>query len=78
MAMAGVFPLMIVIYSLRMSERTKLDQKKFAIIETYFMPYNGIYFPPGPGRNTGTISIGTADTLRKPDKEGVKRAGMLW
>lgn len=76
--MAGGFPMMIVIYSLRMRERTKLDQQKFEIIETYFMPYNGIYFPPAPGRDTGTVSISAADTRRKPDLKGVKQPGMHW
>ena len=78
LVMAGGFPLMIIIYSLRMRERTKLDQKKFEIIETYFMPYNGIYFPPAPGRTTGTISIAPADSWRKPDMKGVKPPGMHW
>lgn len=78
LAMASAFPLMIVLYTVHMSERTKLDRKKFKIIETYFMPYNGIYFPPGPGRDTGTISIGAEKTLRTPDTLGVKKAGMLW
>ena len=76
--MAGAFPLMILIYSLRMRERTKLDQKKYEIIETYFMPYNGIYFSPDPGHDTGTVSIASAGSLRKPDLKGVKQPGMHW
>lgn len=78
LVMAGAFPLLIVIYSLRMRERTKLDKKKYEIIETYFLPYNGIYFPPGPGSSTGTISLGTEDSLRKPNIKDVKQPGMHW
>lgn len=76
--MAGGFPVMILIYSLHMRERTRLDQKKFEIIETYFMPYNGIYFSPGPGRSTGTVSIASADTRRKANTKDMRRAGMHW
>lgn len=76
--MAGAFPLMILLYSLRMRERTKLDQEKFEIIKTYFMPFNGIYFSPRPGHDTGTVSISAADTRRKPDLKGVKQPGMRW
>jgi hypothetical protein len=76
--MAGAFPGMILIYSLRMKERTKLDQEKFEIIETYFMPFNGIYFPPGPGRKTGTISITPEDSRRTPNETDVKKARMYW
>jgi hypothetical protein len=76
--LAGVFPLMILIYSLRMRERTRIDQEKFEIIETYFLPYNGIYFSPPPGQDAGTVSIAMADKRRKPDLLGAKRAGMHW
>ncbi len=78
LAMAGALPLLIVFYSLRMRERTRLDQKIFELIETYFMPYNGIYFPPAPGHETGTISIGSEGSWRHADKEGVKKARMYW
>ncbi len=78
LAMASAFPLMVLIYSLRMRERTKLDQEKFEIIETYFMPHNGIYFPPGPGRETGTISIYPEGSLRKPDENEIKKARAYW
>jgi len=78
LVMAGALPLLIVVYSLRMRERTRLDQQKFKLIETYFMPYNGIYFPPGPGRETGTISIGSEGSWRHANTEGVKKARMYW
>jgi hypothetical protein len=78
LAMASALPLLIVFYSLRMRERTRLDQQKFKLIETYFMPYNGIYFPPGPGRETGTISIGSEGSWRYADKEGAKKARIYW
>ena len=78
LAMVSAFPIMILVYSLRMSERTKLDQKKYEIIETYFMPFNGIYFPPGPGRKTGTISINTEGSWRKSNEKDVKKARMYW
>ncbi len=78
LVMAGAFPTMILVYSLRMRERTRLDQKKFDLIETYFMPHDGIYFPPGPGRETGTISISPKDSLRKPNIKDVKKARMYW
>jgi len=76
--MAGAFPLMILIYSLRMRERTKIDQKKYEIIEAYFLPYNGIYFSPRPGQDSGTVSLLAAEMRRKPDLHGIKRAGMHW
>jgi heme/copper-type cytochrome/quinol oxidase subunit 4 len=78
LAMAGAFPVMIFIYSLRMRERTKLDQKKFDLIETYFMPHDGIYFPPSPGRETGTVSISPKGSLRKPNTNDIKKARMYW
>ena len=57
LAMAGAFPALILVYSLRMRERTKIDRKKFEIIETFFLPFDGIYFPPGPEKITGTVSV---------------------
>ncbi len=78
LVMAGALPLLIVFYSLRMRERTRLDQKKFELIETYFMPYNGIYFPPGQGRETGTISIGSEGSWRHANTEDIKKARMYW
>ena len=69
---------MIFIYSFRMRERTKLDQEKFQIMETYFMPFNGIYFPPGPERETGSVSISPEGSLRKPNTTDIKKARMYW
>src|SRR5680860_4064 len=55
--MAGALPAMVLVYCMKMNERTKLDRQKFEIIENYFMPHNAIYFPPGPDRKTGILSL---------------------
>ncbi len=78
LVMAGALPLLIVFYSLRMRERTRLDKKKFELIETYFMPYNGIYFPPGPGRETGIISIGSEGSWRHANTQDIKKSRIYW
>jgi hypothetical protein len=79
LVMAGIFPLLVLIYGLRMRERTRIDREKFEIIETYFLPHDGIYFPPGPGRRKGMVSISPgASAWRKPDTENVKKAKMYW
>lgn len=79
MAMAGAFPLLILVYALRMRERTKIDQQKFQIIETYFLPYDGIYFAPGPDNNTGTVSVSPrAQDWRRPNTRDEKKARAYW
>ncbi|MFQ5625621.1 MAG: hypothetical protein ACE5FM_03090 [Methyloligellaceae bacterium] len=79
LVMAGALPLLVLIYSLRMRERTKIDRQKFQIIETCFMPYDGIYFPPGPEREKGMVSISPgAKAWRKPNTKDVKKAQMYW
>ncbi len=79
LAMAGAFPLLILIYSLRMKERTKIDHEKFQIIETYFLPYGAIYLPPGPDRRTGLVAISpSTHPWRKADPNSKKRAGWYW
>jgi len=79
LAMAAVFPLLVVVYSLRMRERTRIDQQKFHIIETCFMPYDGIYFPPGPERKQAMVSISPgAKAWRKPNTKDAKKAKMYW
>ena len=79
MAMAGAFPLLILIYSVRMRERTKIDQKKFEIIESHFLPYGAVYLPPGVERETGVVAISpSSHPWRKADIEKKKRAGWYW
>jgi hypothetical protein len=77
--MAGAFPFLVLIYSLRMSERTRIDRQKFEIIETYFLPHDAIYLPPGPGRVKGRVALSPKATdWRKPDTEKVKKPGWYW
>lgn len=79
--MAGALPAMVLVYCLKMNERTKLDRQKFEIIENYFMPHNAIYFPPGPDRKTGIVAIAESGRgwNRKPDDDKrYKKAGWYW
>ncbi len=79
LAMAAVFPVLVVVYSLRMRERTKIDQQKFRIIEICFLPWDGIYFPPGPEQEVGMVSINPgAKGWRKPNAKDAKKAKMYW
>jgi len=79
MAMAGAFPVLVLVYSLRMRERTKIDRQKFEIIETFFLPYDGIYFPPVPGHKTGTVSVSPrAEAWRRPNTRDAKKARAYW
>ena len=79
LAMAGAFPLLVLIYSLRMRERTRIDHEKFQIIETHFLPYGAIYLPPGPDRQTGVVTISpSTHPWRKADVSSKKRAGWYW
>ena len=79
LAMAAAFPILVVVYSLRMRERTRIDQQKFHIMEACFMPYDGIYFPPGPERDVGMVSINPiAKAWRKPNTEDARKAKMYW
>ncbi|GBE42649.1 MAG TPA: hypothetical protein ENH05_07740 [Rhizobiales bacterium] len=79
LAMAGAFPILILVYSLRMRERTKIDSEKFKIIETFFLPFDGIYFPPGPEQKTGTVSVSPrAKAWRRPNTRDAKKARAYW
>ena len=79
LAMAAVFPALVLVYSLRMRERTKIDRQKFEIIENFFLPYDGIYFPPGPERKTGTVSVSQrAEAWRRPNTNDAKKARAYW
>lgn len=78
LAMASAMPVMIFVYSIRMFERTKLDQKKFEIIKTYFMPFDGIYFSPELGRETGIVSVKLEGSWREANQTEIKKAGMHW
>ncbi|MEM8743644.1 MAG: hypothetical protein AAGF14_03305 [Pseudomonadota bacterium] len=79
LVMAGAFPLLVLIYSVRMRERTKLDQQKFAIIESHFLPYGAVYLPPGPERQTGVVAVSpSSHPWRKGDDTKKKRAGWYW
>lgn len=77
--MAGAFPLLVLIYSLRMRERTKIDQKKFEIIEAYFLPYDAIYLPPGPDREHGLVTVSPrARAWRRANTDKGRRPGRYW
>lgn len=79
--LASAFPVMVLVYSLKMSERTKLDRRKFEIIETYFLPHDAIYLPPGPDRAKGVIakSRRAGGWYRTPEgKEKVRKPGWYW
>ena len=77
--MAAAFPLLILIYSVRMRERTKIDQQKFEIIESHFLPYGAVYLPPGPERETGVVAVSpSTHPWRKADVEKKRRAGWYW
>ncbi|MDA7947572.1 MAG: hypothetical protein MPJ78_08840 [Hyphomicrobiaceae bacterium] len=79
LAMAGAFPLLILIYSIRMRERTRIDKQKFEIIESHFLPYGAVYLPPGPERQTGVVAVSpSSHPWRKADVEKKKRAGWYW
>ena len=79
LVVAGAFPLLVLIYSFHMRERTRIDQQKFEIIETYFLPYGAIYLPPGPDREHGVVTISpTTKPWRKADIANKKRAGWYW
>ncbi len=79
LAMAGAFPALILVYSVRMRERTKIDQQKFEIIETFFLPFDGIYFPPGPEQEAGTVSVSPrAGAWRRPNIRDAKKARAYW
>jgi len=79
--MAGALPALVLVYALKMNERTRIDREKFEIIENYFMPHNAIYFPPEPGRQTGIVAIAESGRgwNRKPDDdERYKKPGWYW
>jgi len=79
LGMASVFPILVVVYTLRMRERTRIDQQKFHIIETCFLPWDGIYFPPGPEGRQAMVSISPgAKAWRKPNAKDAKKAKMYW
>lgn len=79
--MAGALPALILVYSLKMSERTRIDRQKFEIIENYFLPHNAIYLPPGPNRQKGTVAItnrGRGWHRRPEDDKKYKKPGWYW
>lgn len=79
--MAGSLPTLILVYSLKMNERTKIDRQKFEIIQNYFMPHNAIYLPPGPDRKTGIVAIAESGRgwNRKPEDDAkFKKPGWYW
>lgn len=79
--LAGSFPALVLIYSLRMRERTRLDDRKFEIIETYFLPYDAIYLPPGADRAKGMVTMASKRRgwHREPEPDSkVKKPGWYW
>lgn len=79
--MAGSFPAMVLVYSVKMKERTKIDRQKFEIIENYFLPYGAVYLPPGPDRTEGTVALseGPDGWNRRPeDDKKFKKPGWYW
>jgi len=81
LVMAGALPTMILVYSFKMNERTKIDRIKFDIIENYFLPYDAIYLPPGPDRESGMVAIAgrTGGWSRVPDdSKKFRRPGWYW
>lgn len=79
--MAGALPALILVYSIKMNERTRIDRKKFEIIENYFLPHNAIYLPPGPDRQRGTVAItnrGRGWHRRPEDDKKYKKPGWYW
>lgn len=79
--LASAFPALVFFYSFKMNERTKLDRQKFDIIETYFLPHDAIYLPPGPDRARGVVAISTESGgwERAPEpKEKVRKPGWYW
>lgn len=79
--MAGALPALILVYSFKMSERTKIDRQKFEIIENYFLPYDAIYLPAGPERETGVVAIAerSGGWKRRPEDDQKRRKpGWYW
>lgn len=81
LVMAGALPVMVFVYCFKMNERTKIDRIKFQIIEDCFLPYDAIYLPPGPDRESGMVAIAdrTGGWSRVPeDEKKFKRPGWYW
>lgn len=81
LVMAGALPVMVLVYCFKMNERTKIDRIKFEIIENYFLPYDAIYLPPGPDRESGMVAIAdrTGGWSRVPeDSKKFRRPGWYW
>lgn len=79
--MAGSLPALILVYSVKMNERTRIDRQKFEIIENYFLPHDAIYLPPEPGKRTGTVAItnNSRGWRRKPeDDKKYRKPGWYW
>lgn len=77
--MAGSFPALVIVYSLKMKERTKIDRKQFDIIEAYFLPHDAIYLPRNQDRATGLVALTSrpGGWGRAPDLKA-KRPGWYW
>lgn len=77
--MASAFPVLVLVYSLKMNERTKLDRKKFEIIEAYFLPHDAIYLPAGPDRATPIVAVTEKPRgWERPPETKIKKPGRYW
>jgi hypothetical protein len=77
--MASAFPVLVLVYSLKMNERTKLDRKKFEIIEAYFLPHDAIYLPAGPDRPAPVVAVTEKPGgWERPPEVKIKKPGRYW
>lgn len=77
--MASAFPVLVLVYSLKMNERTKLDRKKFEIIEAYFLPHDAIYLPAGPDRPAPVVALTEKPRgWERPPETKIKTPGRYW
>lgn len=49
-AMAAALPVLGIVYTFHVRDRTRADREMLELNRTHFLPYGGFYFPPGDDR----------------------------
>lgn len=67
-AMAAALPVLGIVYTFHVRDRTRADREMLALNRTHFVPHGGFYFPPGddrPGRVVRTEPMDEAAQAKR-------------
>ena len=71
----GALPAVSVIYGLRVMPRSRADRAAEELNVAHFLPYGGLYFPPG---DNPACVVRVPSQTDGPDRPGVTRRDIWW